>query len=79
VSCYSVHTLTIVGWLLLAVGLIVYLGAMLMSLWRVTRLYSRAMRGRTGLFVAAALSTNGKFWPFLGIAIAGSVLVMTSR
>jgi hypothetical protein len=37
------------------------------------------MRGRTGLFVAAALSTNGKFWPFLGIAIAGSVLVMTSR
>jgi hypothetical protein len=74
-----VHTLNIIGWSLLAVGLVVYLGAILTTLWRIFRMYSSAMHGRAGLFIAAALATTGKFWPFLGIAIAGAILLRTHR
>jgi hypothetical protein len=69
----------IVGWSLLAVGLLIYLGAIVTAIWRIFRMYSSAMSGRAGLFLATALATTGRFWPFLGVAIAGAALLLTHK
>ena len=79
VHTLSAHPLTVAGWALVAVGLLAYLLAVLLSVRRVRGQYSSAMRGRGGMGRAAAFAAAGRWWPFLLVAIAGGVLVWLGR
>lgn len=81
VPCLSVHTLTthpreVIGWLLIAVGLLLYVGSIALSIMRIHGQYSSAMPGRGRLRMGAALAAAGKFWPFLLAVAAGVALLV---
>ena len=79
--CWSVHTLAthpreVIGWLLIAIGLLLYIGAIALSIMRIHGQYSRAMPGLGRLRTGTALAAAGKFWPFLLAVAAGVALLV---
>jgi hypothetical protein len=73
------HPATVIGLVLLVVGLVVYLGGMLAAFVRVYKQYSSVMRGARGMRVAAVLAAAGRLWPFLILAAAGAGVLVLSR
>lgn len=75
----SRHAVQILGWILLAGGLVPSLYGILSAFWRVMRQYSNAMAGVWGLRLVAAGSAAAKRWPFLVAAVVGAVLLLLNR
>lgn len=75
----SMHPLAIAGWVLLVVGLLLYLGSIVAAVLRVGKQYSRAIQGHTGLHVSAAVAAAGRRWFFLALAVLGVVIVVLAR
>ena len=73
------NTLTIIGGVLLAGGLLLYLGAVTFAALRVRRQYSRAMVGGGGLYIGAALTAAVRYLPMLIVPLVGLVLLYASR
>jgi len=80
-SCLSVSrsSLAVAGFLLLAAGLLLYLGSIAAAILRVGRQYSSAMVGTFTLRLNAAFAAAGKQWYFLAVAILGAALVALGR
>ncbi|GAC1333726.1 MAG: hypothetical protein NVS2B16_31410 [Chloroflexota bacterium] len=75
----AAHPITVAGAILLAVGLLLYLGSIALSMAQVQRQYSPAMPGRTRMRTGSGFAAAGKFWPFLGVAILGAGLLLAGR
>lgn len=75
----DIHPVSLLGWALLILGLVLYVGAIVAAVVRVHGQYSSAMAGGFGLRMSAALGTAGKRWPFLVLGAIGIILLLIGR
>ena len=71
--------LTVPGVILLAVGMVLYVGSIVVDVIRVGRQYSSAMAGAGGLRANAAFAAAGKRWYYLAVGILGAILLVLAR
>ncbi|HEX6510057.1 MAG TPA: hypothetical protein VF221_20705 [Chloroflexota bacterium] len=75
----ALHPVTMAGLALIAIGLVIYLGAMLAAILRVRRQYSSAMADMGRLRVGAALAAAARLWPVLLLIAIGVGIVVVGR
>jgi hypothetical protein len=78
-AAVSAHPLLLAGVLLLVVGLLLYVGSIMAAILRVGSQFSRAMPGKAGLRINAALTAAIRRWYFLALVAVGAVLISLGR
>jgi hypothetical protein len=75
----SHHLTVLLGWLLLLVGGIAYLGGIVTTILRVNRQYSRVLPGAGLIRGGAAVWAATRLWYLLIVAVIGAAILLLSR
>lgn len=71
--------LAVPGIVLLAAGVLLYVGSIATAVIHVGRQYSSDMSGVRGLRTGAAFAAAGKRWYFLAVAVLGGAVLAVAR